>query len=93
MVVGGAGFIGSHLVDRLLLDGDGVDVVDDLSSGSLANLADARSSSGELKFHHLDGVATEFVELVGMRRPSVVFHLAALPRHSGAAGSRRKSRR
>ena len=39
VVVGGAGFIGSHLVDRLLADGQAVDVVDDLSSGSLANLA------------------------------------------------------
>ena len=39
VVVGGAGFIGSHLVDRLLADGQAVDVVDDLSTGSLANLA------------------------------------------------------
>ena len=43
LVTGGAGFIGSTLVDRLLAEGHQVDVVDDLSSGSLANLADARS--------------------------------------------------
>ena len=44
MVTGGAGFIGSNLVDRLLAEGHEVDVVDDLSTGSLANLADARAS-------------------------------------------------
>jgi nucleoside-diphosphate-sugar epimerase len=42
LVTGGAGFIGSTLVDRLLVEGCDVDVVDDLSTGSLANLADAR---------------------------------------------------
>ena len=42
LVTGGAGFIGSTLVDRLLAEGHAVDVVDDLSTGSLANLADAR---------------------------------------------------
>ncbi|MCB0981793.1 MAG: NAD-dependent epimerase/dehydratase family protein, partial [Ilumatobacter sp.] len=39
LVVGGAGFLGSHLAERLLAEGHAVDVVDDLRSGSLANLA------------------------------------------------------
>src|SRR4029079_16760712 len=42
LVTGGAGFIGSTLVDRLLAEDWRVDVIDDLSSGSLANLATAR---------------------------------------------------
>lgn len=85
MVVGGAGFIGSHLVDRLLADGASVDVVDDLSSGSLANLAEARAVGGTLKIHHLDAASSEFGSLVGMRSPDVVYHLAAVPRHDDAA--------
>ena len=46
MVTGGAGFIGSNLVDRLLAEGHQVDVVDDLSMGRFNNLADARSTEG-----------------------------------------------
>jgi UDP-glucose 4-epimerase len=79
MVTGGAGFIGSSLVDRLLAEGHEVDVVDDLSSGSIANLADARSSGGVLKFHHLDICSDSFPTLVGLRRPAVIYHLAAQP--------------
>jgi UDP-glucose 4-epimerase len=77
LVTGGAGFIGSNLVDRLLAEGNEVDVIDDLSTGSLANLADARASGGELRFHHLDLRLPEVVELIERRRPEVVFHLAA----------------
>lgn len=77
LVVGGAGFIGSHLVERLLSEDHTVDVVDDLSAGSLANLADARSSGGSLKIHHLDVVSSETDTLIGMRRPDVVFVVAA----------------
>lgn len=79
MVCGGAGFVGSHLVERLLADGRPVDVVDDLSTGSLANLADARNAGGELRFHHVDVTSLEFAELVGLRRPRVIHHLAVLP--------------
>lgn len=85
VVVGGAGFIGSHLVDRLLAEGHRVDVVDDLSSGSLANLAGARAVGGELQIHHLDGSSPEAASLLGMRRPEVVYHLGLLPRHDRSA--------
>ena len=78
LVTGGAGFIGSTLVDRLLAEGHAVDVVDDLSSGSLANLAEARATQGyELTFHRLDVREPAVIELVAHRRPEVVFHLAA----------------
>ncbi|MCU1502230.1 MAG: galE, partial [Ilumatobacteraceae bacterium] len=75
MVVGGAGFLGSHLVERMLADGHAVDVVDDLSSGSLANLASARSMGGEIKIHTLDATADPFAALVAMRTPEVIYHL------------------
>ncbi len=78
MVTGGAGFIGSTLVERLLAEGHQVDVVDDLSTGSLANLADARASGGRgLTIHHLDIRLPDLVELMVHRRPEVIFHLAA----------------
>lgn len=76
MVVGGAGFLGSHLVERLLASEHGVDVVDDLSTGSLANLAAARSLGGDLTIHTLDVCAAEFAGLVERRNPKVIFHLA-----------------
>ena len=78
LVTGGAGFIGSTLVDRLLAEGHSVDVVDDLSTGSLANLADARANPNyEMTFHRLDVRSPGLVELMAHRRPEVAFHLAA----------------
>jgi UDP-glucose 4-epimerase len=80
LVTGGAGFIGSHLVDRLLAEGHDVDVIDDLSSGSVANLADARTSyQHKVTLHQLDITSPDLVELMARRKPEVVFHLAAQP--------------
>lgn len=90
LVIGGAGFIGSHLVDRLIAEEESVDVVDDLSTGSLANLSEARSASrdrGELRIHTLDACADELAELVTLRRPREIHHLALLPRHDATAAS------
>jgi UDP-glucose 4-epimerase len=78
LVTGGAGFIGSTLVDRLLAEGHAVDVVDDLSTGSLTNLTDARSAKdADFTFHRLDIRTPEVTELIVRRHPDVVFHLAA----------------
>lgn len=84
LVTGGAGFIGSNLVDRLMAEGHQVDVVDDLSTGSLANLAEARRSpEGRLTFHQLDIRAPALSDLMRRCRPEVVYHLAAPPEAAG----------
>lgn len=78
LVTGGAGFIGSTLVDRLLAEGHEVEVVDDLSSGSLANLTDARATPDHrFTFHQMDIRDAAVSELIERRQPEVVFHLAA----------------
>jgi UDP-glucose 4-epimerase len=86
LVTGGAGFIGSTLVDRLLAEGHAVDIVDDLSKGRLVNLADARADrSAELKIHQVDIRSPEVADLIGRRQPEVVFHLAATSERDPAA--------
>lgn len=78
LVCGGAGFIGSHLTDRLLAEGHSVDVVDNLTTGSLANLSEARASGGDFKFHHIDVEHPSFGDLVEARRPEVIYQLTSL---------------
>jgi len=86
LVTGGAGFIGTALVERLLAEGHSVDVADNLSSGSLWHLADARASAGRnFAFHQVDVRAPEITELIVRRRPEVVWHLAAHPDGGSAA--------
>lgn len=78
LVTGGAGFIGSNLVDRLLAEGRRVVVVDDLSTGKLSNLAHARADApGRFEFHRLDVVSGALAEVAVKHRPEVILHLAA----------------
>jgi UDP-glucose 4-epimerase len=88
LVTGGAGFVGSTLVDRLLAEGHAVDVIDDLSSGSLSNLREARADrAAELHIHQVDIRSGETVELIARRAPDVVFHLAASTATDAAVGA------
>ena len=76
LITGGAGFIGSHLADRLIADDWEVLAVDDLSKGQLDRLAEARQT-GSLHFHQLDINSDEFGEAVRRFEPDVIHHLAA----------------
>jgi UDP-glucose 4-epimerase len=76
LVTGGAGFIGSNLVDALLSRGDEVTVLDDLSTGRRENLEGALSGGAQLaEIDIRDAVAVS--ALAGRAAPDVVFHLAA----------------
>lgn len=71
LVTGGAGFIGSHIVDALLSDGHSVEVIDDLSSGSESNL-DKR-----VKLHKLDIRSDAARALLAQSQPDLLVHAAA----------------
>jgi UDP-glucose 4-epimerase len=86
LVTGGAGFIGSNVVDALVARGDRVTVVDNLSTGRRSNLAGAEAAGAVL---HVADVRDGRVlaEVFAESRPEVVFHLAAQidVRHSVAS--------
>jgi UDP-glucose 4-epimerase len=76
LVTGGAGFIGSHLVDALAARGDEVLVLDDFSSGKRENLVGALAAGVEVA--ELDVAdAQAMLDGIGQFRPQSVFHLAA----------------
>ena len=71
LVTGGAGFIGSHLVDRLVEENYRVVIVDDLSSGKLKNL------NHDATFHHMSITQPALLDVINREQPDLVFHLAA----------------
>ncbi len=71
LVTGGAGFIGSHIVDKLLERGDGVVVVDNLSTGKKINL------DGKAKLYEMDLISPELEEVFKDENIDAVCHLAA----------------
>src|SRR2546423_8016237 len=76
LVTGGAGFIGSNVVDALLARGDEVTVVDDLSTGRRENLDGAIANGAELVEADIRD-AEAMVDVVKRAQPEAVFHLAA----------------
>ena len=76
VVTGGAGFIGSHLVDLLISNGHEVVVIDNLSRGRVENLRDA-AATGKLTFVEADLLDVDFNEFLAEHTPEVIFHLAA----------------
>ena len=75
LVTGGAGFIGSHLVERLLSDGESIVVIDDFSTGSLENL---RAVKKNPRLRIVQSKISDCVELPQLAvKAEFIFHLAA----------------
>ncbi|HOZ37105.1 MAG TPA: NAD-dependent epimerase/dehydratase family protein [bacterium] len=71
LVTGGAGFIGSHLVDKLIEQKHRVIIVDDLSTGKKTNL------NRRAKFYRLDVQDKKFAQIFAKEKPTAIYHLAA----------------
>ena len=78
VVTGGAGFIGSTLVDQLVATGHSVTVIDNFSSGSAENLEMARAQAGSrLSINAVDIRDAQTITTIAEAQPEVVYHLAA----------------
>lgn len=77
VVTGGAGFIGSHLVERLVADGMAVRVIDNLANGRPDNLAPAQALGGDVSLHRCDVTDRAAIDPI-IAGADWVFHLAAL---------------
>ena len=77
IVTGGAGFVGSHLCDRLLAEGHRVVAVDDLVTGRTENLSVASRSGDAFAFSETDIRTPGLLDVFDRHRPDVVMHLAA----------------
>ena len=77
LVTGGAGFIGSNLVDKLLALGHQVVVIDNLSRGKEENLEQARKQQQSFSFYKMDIREKGIKEVMAHRRPEAIMHLAA----------------
>ena len=75
LITGGAGFIGSHLAERFINDGHTVQVLDNLSTGSIENIAHLKDRQGFT--YNINSVANEPLLAEMIDRADVVFHLAA----------------
>lgn len=75
LITGGAGFIGSHLAERLLADGHEVLILDNLSTGSIENITHLKGHPGFS--YAIDSVTNESLLAELIDRSDVVFHLAA----------------
>ena len=71
LITGGAGFIGSHLTDKLIEKGHEVVVIDDLSTGKKENL------NPKAKFYEMDICNSNISQIFQEEKPEIVFHFAA----------------
>ena len=75
LITGGAGFIGSHLAERLLERGDEVHVIDDLSTGSIDNIEHIKDHANFR--YHIDTIRNQALTAELVDRSDIIYHLAA----------------
>lgn len=79
LVTGGAGFIGSHIVDRLIKEGHKVAIIDNLTTGKKENINSIylKGQNPKAKFYKLDIQSPKISQVFKIEKPEIVFHCAA----------------